>query len=42
VKKLHPLADTVATTENVKPSDTDVWQEMLKELREIRENTRKP
>jgi uncharacterized membrane protein YdbT with pleckstrin-like domain len=41
VKKLHPRADSAAATENVKPSDTDVWQEMLKELKEIRKNTEK-
>jgi uncharacterized membrane protein YdbT with pleckstrin-like domain len=39
VKKLHPISETVTTRESEKPADTEVWQEMLKELREIRKNT---
>ncbi|MEE9463081.1 MAG: PH domain-containing protein [Bacteroidales bacterium] len=39
VKKLHPVSGTVTTRESEKPADTDLWQEMLKELKEIRMNT---
>jgi uncharacterized membrane protein YdbT with pleckstrin-like domain len=39
VKKLHPVSETVTTRESEKPADTDLWQEMLKELKEIRKNT---
>jgi len=39
VKKLHPVSETVTTRESEKPADTEVWQEMLKELKEIRKNT---
>lgn len=39
VKKLHPVSGTVTTRESDKPADTDLWQEMLKELKEIRKNT---
>ena len=39
VKKLHPVSETVTTREGEKPADTQVWQEILKELREIRKNT---
>jgi uncharacterized membrane protein YdbT with pleckstrin-like domain len=39
VKKLHPISETVTTRESEKLADTEVWQEMLKELREIRKNT---
>ena len=42
VRKLHPFSETIATQEREKPADADVWQEMLKELREIRKNTQKP
>jgi uncharacterized membrane protein YdbT with pleckstrin-like domain len=38
VKKLHPVSEN--THESKKPADDDVWQEMLRELREIRKNTR--
>jgi len=41
VKKLHPASESVITRESVKPADTEVWQEMLKELKEIRKNTGK-
>jgi uncharacterized membrane protein YdbT with pleckstrin-like domain len=41
VKKLHPVSERVATRESEKPADTEVWREMLKELREIRKNTGK-
>ena len=41
VKKLHPVSERVATSESEKPADTEVWREMLKELREIRKNTGK-
>lgn len=39
VKKLHPVSETVTTRESEKPADTEVWQEILKELKEIRRNT---
>jgi uncharacterized membrane protein YdbT with pleckstrin-like domain len=39
VKKLHPVSETVTTRESEKPADADLWQEMLKELKEIRKNT---
>ncbi len=39
VKKLHPVSETVTTPESEKPADAEVWQEMLKELKEIRKNT---
>lgn len=39
VKKLHPMAET--TRESEKTTDGDVWQEILKELKEIRKNTGK-
>ena len=39
VKKLHPVSGTVTTRESEKPADTEVWQEILKELKEIRKNT---
>lgn len=39
VKKLHPVSETVTTRESEKPADAEVWQEMLKELKEIRKNT---
>jgi uncharacterized membrane protein YdbT with pleckstrin-like domain len=39
IKKLHPVSGTVTTRESDKPADTDLWQEMLKELKEIRKNT---
>ena len=39
VKKLHPVSETVTARESEKPADTDLWQEMLKELKEIRKNT---
>ena len=42
VKKLHPVAETHTTRESEKPADIDLWQAMLKELREIRKNTQKP
>lgn len=42
VKKLHPLAETATTRESEKTADGDVWQEMLRELREIRKNTQNP
>jgi uncharacterized membrane protein YdbT with pleckstrin-like domain len=41
VKKLHPVSETMMTREGGRPADTEVWQEMLKELREIRKNTGK-
>jgi uncharacterized membrane protein YdbT with pleckstrin-like domain len=41
VKKLHPVSESVITRESAKPGDTEVWQEMLKELKEIRKNTGK-
>jgi uncharacterized membrane protein YdbT with pleckstrin-like domain len=41
VKKLHPVSETLTTRENGKPADTEVWQEMLKGLKEIRKNTGK-
>ena len=41
VKKLHPVSETVTTRESGKPADTEVLQEMLKELKEIRKNTGK-
>jgi uncharacterized membrane protein YdbT with pleckstrin-like domain len=41
VKKLHPVSGSVITRESEKPADTEVWQEMLKELKEIRKNTEK-
>jgi hypothetical protein len=41
VKKLHPVSETVTTLESGKQSDAEIWQEMLKELREIRKNTGK-
>jgi uncharacterized membrane protein YdbT with pleckstrin-like domain len=40
VKKLHPMSET--TREKEQTSDGDVWQEILKELKEIRKNTQKP
>ena len=39
VKKLHPVSETVTARESEKPADTEVWKEMLKELKEIRKNT---
>ena len=39
VKKLHPVSETVTTRESEKPADAELWQEMLKELKEIRKNT---
>jgi uncharacterized membrane protein YdbT with pleckstrin-like domain len=42
VKKLHPVSETIATRESERKADTDVWQEMLEELKEIRKNTQKP
>jgi uncharacterized membrane protein YdbT with pleckstrin-like domain len=39
VRKLHPVSETVTTREGSRPADAEVWQEMLKELREIRKNT---
>jgi len=39
VKKLHPVSETVTARESEKPADTDLWKEMLKELKEIRKNT---
>jgi uncharacterized membrane protein YdbT with pleckstrin-like domain len=39
VKKLHPVSETVTVRESEKPAETDVLQEMLKELKEIRKNT---
>ena len=39
VKKLHPVSETVTIPESEKPADAEVWQEMLKELKEIRKNT---
>jgi uncharacterized membrane protein YdbT with pleckstrin-like domain len=39
VKKLHPVSETITTRESDYPADTDLWQEMLKELKEIRKNT---
>lgn len=41
VRKLHPVSETVTTREGSGPADAEVWQEMLKELREIRKNTGK-
>jgi len=41
VKKLHPVSETVTTPESEKPADAEVWQEMLKELKEIRKNSGK-
>ena len=41
VKKLHPVSETLPTQEAKKPADADMWQEILKELREIRKNTQK-
>ena len=41
VKKLHPVSESVVTLESEKPADAEVWQEMLKELKEIRKNTGK-
>ena len=39
VMNLHPVSETVKTRESNKPADTDLWQEMLRELKEIRKNT---
>ena len=39
VKKLHPVSESVVTRESEKPADAELWQEMLKELKEIRKNT---
>ncbi len=41
VKKLHPVSETITTRETEKVAGADVWQEILKELREIRKNTQK-
>ncbi len=41
VKKLHPVSGSVITRESEKPADAELWQEMLKELKEIRKNTGK-
>ncbi len=41
VKKLHPVSETLTARESQKPAETDVLQEMLKELKEIRKNTGK-
>jgi len=41
VKKLHPVSENVTIPEGEKPADAEVWQEMLKELKEIRKNTGK-
>lgn len=41
VKKLHPGSETVTTVQAEKPTETEVWQEMLRELKEIRKNTGK-
>jgi len=41
VKKLHPGSEKVTSQEGEKQADTEVWQEMLKELKEIRKNTGK-
>jgi uncharacterized membrane protein YdbT with pleckstrin-like domain len=41
VKKLHPGSETATTVKAEKPAETEVWQEMLRELKEIRKNTGK-
>ncbi len=38
IKSLHPAAESVATVEPVRPSDDSVFHEILKELKEIRQN----
>ena len=41
VRKLHPGSERVTRSEDEKQTETEVWQEMLRQLKEIRKNTGK-
>jgi len=41
VKLLHPIAESLTTTESVKQSDQTIMEQILNELKEIKENTAK-